>query len=147
MILNIKDAQGNEIIDPNNIGLINPYRYRSYYYDQETGLYYLQSRYYNPEWGRFLNADGMVSTGTSILGHNMYTYCDNNPVTKYDPTGQWGDTIHKNITKYAINKQLITTILKKYKIKSSVITTNAAYKKLLAGCVAPDSNYRKIPSQ
>ena len=45
--------------------------------------------YYNPQWGRFLNADGYVSTGTGLLGYNMYAYCDNNPVMGYDPTGEW----------------------------------------------------------
>ena len=68
---------------------VNPFRYRGYYYDTETGLYYLQSRYYNPQWGRFLNADGYVSTGTGLLGYNMYAYCNNNPVMGYDPTGEW----------------------------------------------------------
>jgi len=65
----------------------NPFRYRGYYYDTETQLYYLQSRYYNPAWGRFLNADGLVSTGTGILGYNMYAYCNNNPVMYIDPSG------------------------------------------------------------
>ena len=68
---------------------LNPFRYRGYYYDTETGLYYLQSRYYNPQWGWFLNADGYVRTGTGLLGYNMYAYCDNNPVMGYDPTGEW----------------------------------------------------------
>ena len=66
---------------------LNPFRYRGYYYDTETGLYYLQSRYYNPQWGRFLNADGYVSTGTGLLGYNMCAYCDNNPVNRIDLTG------------------------------------------------------------
>ena len=66
----------------------NPFRYRGYYYDVETGLYYLQSRYYNPEWGRFINADGYVSTGTGMLGYNMFAYCNNNPVMFVDPTGE-----------------------------------------------------------
>ena len=65
----------------------NPFRYRGYYYDTETQLYYLQSRYYNPVWGRFLNEDGYISTGTGLLGYNMYAYCNNNPVMGYDPTG------------------------------------------------------------
>ena len=60
---------------------------RSYVYDEETGLYYLQSRYYNPEWGRFLNADALVATGQGMLGNNMFAYCGNNPVNKADPTG------------------------------------------------------------
>ncbi len=69
------------------IGQINPIRYRGYYYDNETGFYYLQSRYYDPETGRFLNADGFVSTGQEILGHNMFAYCGNNPVNRFDPNG------------------------------------------------------------
>ena len=68
----------------------NPFRYRGYYYDLETGLYYLQSRYYNPTWGRFLNADSYVSTGTNdILGYNMYAYCNNNPIKLVDSTGEF----------------------------------------------------------
>ena len=69
------------------IGVKNPYRYRGYRYDTETGLYYLQSRYYNPDWGRFVNADGLVGDCGNILGHNMFAYCANNPVKNYDPTG------------------------------------------------------------
>ena len=66
----------------------NPFRYRSSFYDVETGLYYLQSRYYNPEWGRFINADAYVSTGQGLLGNNMYAYCGNDPVNRVDYTGQ-----------------------------------------------------------
>ena len=85
--ISIKDSSGNNITDETNIGLINPYRYRSYRYDSETKLYYLNSRYYNPEWGRFINADGLVSTGQGILCHNMYAYCENNPINFKDETG------------------------------------------------------------
>ena len=69
------------------LGQYNPLRYRGYIYDQETGLYYLQSRYYNPTWGRFLNADSFVSTGQGMLGNNMFAYCGNNPVSRVDETG------------------------------------------------------------
>ncbi|WP_346868715.1 RHS repeat-associated core domain-containing protein [Clostridium sp. UBA5119] len=69
------------------LGEKNPYRYRGYRYDIETGYYYLQSRYYNPEIGRFLNADGLVSTGQGMLSHNMFAYCANNPVVFKDPLG------------------------------------------------------------
>ena len=86
-LISIKDANRNEITDTTNIGLINPYRYRSYRYDTETGLYYLNSRYYNPEWGRFINADGMISTGQGLLAHNMYVYCENNTVNRMDLLG------------------------------------------------------------
>ncbi len=53
----------------------------------ETGLYYLQSRYYNPQVGRFLNADGYITTGQGVLSYNMFAYCGNNPVMFSDPTG------------------------------------------------------------
>ncbi len=85
-VIAITDATGTEITDQSHIGNINPYRYRSYRYDRETGLYYLQSRYYNPEWGRFLNADGYI-TGIAI-GNNLYAYCCNNPINYYDPYGE-----------------------------------------------------------
>ena len=65
----------------------NPFRYRGYYYDYETGFYYLNSRYYDPATGRFINADVYISTGKGILGHNMYAYCRNNPVMRYDSSG------------------------------------------------------------
>ena len=73
----------------NIYAMYNPFRYRGYYYDTETGFYYLNSRYYNPEWGRFINADGYVSTGTGLLGYNMYAYCNNNPVMYVDPDGEF----------------------------------------------------------
>ena len=69
------------------LGLYNPLRYRGYVYDRETGLYYLQSRYYNPTIGRFINADAFTSTGQGLLGNNMFAYCRNNPVRRVDISG------------------------------------------------------------
>ena len=69
----------------------NPYLYRGYRYDSETGLYYLNSRYYDPETGRFINADGFVSTGQGILGSNMFAYCINNPVNMVDLEGSMAE--------------------------------------------------------
>lgn len=88
-IISIKDNNGNEITDVNNIGIINPYRYRSYRYDTETGLYYLQNRYYNPEWGRFINADGYIQTAQGMLDKNMYAYCENDPINRIDSNGKF----------------------------------------------------------
>ena len=70
------------------LGTHNPLRYRGYVYDTETELYYLQSRYYNPNTGRFLNADAFTSTGQGFTGNNMFAYCGNNPVNRSDPTGE-----------------------------------------------------------
>ncbi len=64
---------------------INPLRYRGYYYDSETGFYYLQSRYYDPSIGRFINVDEFASTGQGFVGYNMFVYCSNNPVNRCDP--------------------------------------------------------------
>ncbi len=64
---------------------VNPLRYRGYIYDTETGFYYLQSRYYDPEVGRFINADGQLNGG--FLGNNLYAYCVNNPTNYYDDFG------------------------------------------------------------
>jgi RHS repeat-associated protein len=87
-LISIKDANGNSITSSTNIGIINPYRYRSYRYDTEIKLYYLQSRYYNPEWGRFINADGILESGHQFFGNNLYAYCDNNSINGSDPTGK-----------------------------------------------------------
>lgn len=85
------------------VGVKNPYRYRGYRYDEETGLYSLQSRYYDPEIGRFINADGYVSTGQGLNGTNMFAYCENNPVMRADPSGQfWGEIW--NFAKEAVNQ-------------------------------------------
>lgn len=83
------DPWGKVIAD-GTMAEINPIRYRSYYYDSETQLYYLQSRYYDPELGRFVNADGLVSTGQGLIGNNMFAYCLNNPTNTVDPTGTIG---------------------------------------------------------
>lgn len=69
------------------LGAVNPLRYRGYVYDTETGLYYLQTRYYNPTLGRFISADALVSTGQGQLGCNMFAYCNNNPVNMSDTAG------------------------------------------------------------
>ena len=67
----------------------NPFLYRGYYFDSELGMYYLQSRYYDPVIGRYINADGYLSTGQGLLGYNMYAYCGNNPVNRVDPEGEF----------------------------------------------------------
>ena len=88
------DAWGNASVGYWNNGYTttvdkNPFRYRGYYYDQDLGLYYLQTRYYDSNTGRFISSDGYVSTGQGILGYNMYAYCNNNPVMYVDYSGEF----------------------------------------------------------
>ena len=79
----------NEDTSANAIGRLNPLRYRGYVYDTETGWYYLQSRFYNPEWGRFITADSVDYLGAdgTVASYNLFSYCSNNPVMYQDPTG------------------------------------------------------------
>ena len=81
------NAWGEIISSSGELADVNPIRYRGYYYDAETGLYYLQSRYYDPVICRFINADKYASTGQDFLGFNMFAYCGNNPVNNSDPDG------------------------------------------------------------
>ena len=84
------DPYGKEISATGSMSEINPLCYRGYYYDRDCSLYYLQSRYYDPAIGRFLNADVYISTGQGMIGNNMFTYCNNNPVEKKDSEGSLG---------------------------------------------------------
>lgn len=92
------DAWGNCTVtkDTEYIASVNPLRYRGYYYDSDTGLYYLQSRYYDAKIGRFINADDAeilkndvnISDEDCIVSYNLFEYCENNPVVNVDPTGE-----------------------------------------------------------
>jgi len=111
----VYDAWGNVTTydeRPDNIGYYNPLRYRGYVYDQDTNLYYLQSRYYSPEWCRFLNADAFVATGQGLTGNNTFAYCGNDPINCVDPAGTFlkkvgtffknvGAAIYKGVKKLA----------------------------------------------
>ena len=87
------DAYGNcTVVHSTNPGLsdYNPIRYRGYYYDRETGLYYLNARYYNPEWRRFISSDEpSYLDPTTVNGLNLYVYCGNDPVNYADPSGHF----------------------------------------------------------
>ena len=81
------DAWGKILDSSGSMADINPIRYRGYYYDTDTQLYYLLSRYYDPQIARFICADEIVSTGQGFNGTNMFAYCGNNPVSRVDSSG------------------------------------------------------------
>ena len=101
----------------NSVGTLNPFRYRGYYYDTETKLYYLQTRYYDPDTGRFVNADTYATTNTSdALSTNMFAYCENNPVMGHDPSGEnilfaFVGGISGGLTSYLAGDSLFEVIL------------------------------------
>ena len=88
------DAWGNIVSSSGRLAEINPLRYRGYYYDNETGFYYLQSRYYDPANRRFINADSYASTGQGFVGTNMFAYCNNSPVFLVDSYGNMAGKSH-----------------------------------------------------
>ena len=91
-VKSVKGSAGTELSlkdYPQHVAHVNPIRYRGYYYDNETGFYYLQSRYYDPVICRFINADEYSDTDDGLLGFNMFAYCMNNPINRTDPNGSW----------------------------------------------------------
>ena len=91
------DAWGNCTVTSSTnseLALTNPIRYRGYYYDRETKLYYLNARYYNPEWRRFISPDDTAYLDPeSVNGLNLYCYCNNDPVNYCDPSGHFWDVV------------------------------------------------------
>ncbi|MBI6871805.1 RHS repeat-associated core domain-containing protein [Clostridium aciditolerans] len=104
-IIGLFDTNGNDVVSytydtwgkvvsidgslKDTVGVKNPYRYRGYRFDTETGLYYLNARYYNPELGRFINADSIGGKVGELLSHNVFAYCTNNHVNLKDSNGNW----------------------------------------------------------
>ena len=88
------DAWGaiKSIIDTSSsgIGKLNPFRFKGYYYDNESSMYYCKTRYYVPQWGRWLSADSIEYLNPeSVNGLNLYIYCENDPIDKSDPSGHF----------------------------------------------------------
>ena len=107
------DAYGNIIYSSGDMAAINPIRYRGYYYDTETNWYYLQSRYYNPEWCRFISPDSLFVAGDAITGNNMYAYCNDNPVMYVDSAGAIPELNNIDYTKVAEGIRIISGTMSK----------------------------------
>lgn len=104
-ILGILDSHGTELVkyeynswgkllnltdySSNGLGRRNPFRFKGYYYDEELGMYYLNSRYYDPEVGRFISPDttDILEVQDDLYDKNLYAYCDNNSVMRIDSSG------------------------------------------------------------
>ena len=147
-VISVTDANGAAITDSTHIANVNPLRYRGYYYDSETGLYYLQSRYYDPAVKRFINADTLLGANKDILGNNVFAYCSNNPANHSDPTGHgilkdawnwvkekvkpWIDPV-KDFSSLIVGTT--EQIVKNVKVKKKIFTNSNGYVKLYPkGC-------------
>ena len=131
-----------------------PLRYRGYVYDTETGLYYLQSRYYNPGWGRFINADNQVSAGSDLIGMNLFAYCENNPCNYADPTGHFLSAIIASVAAKiaaaivaAVVSVAITVVVRPLLKKAAQQVTNAAAKMYETAKNAVMTAIEKVRSQ
>ena len=99
----IFDNDGNEITSSTYIGVINPFRYRGHYYDEETQLYWVSSRYYSPELCRWISPDSIEYLDPqSINGLNLYCYCMNNPIIYVNPSGHFVITLSAVLAAVAI---------------------------------------------
>ena len=121
-IVAILDANGNVVVSygydawgaplwctgelAETLGKVQPFRYRGYVFDEETGLYYLRSRYYNPQWGRFANADALIGAG-KLLSHNLFAYCSNCSVCYTDASGFEEEQKYLRYVRCAPNTDLV----------------------------------------
>ena len=141
-VIGILDNAGNEVVSytydewgkllsmtgDDSIGRNNPLRYRGYYFDEETGFYYCMSRYYDPEIGRWINADGQISgVGGDVKGYNLFAYCFNNPTNFIDDTGNWPSW--KKIKKVIKNtvKKVVEMIKQDYKKTKKAVKNSFSF--------------------
>ena len=136
------DAWGNVTYSTGEMADINPLRYRGYYQDWESGYYYLQSRYYDPAIGRFINADDRLSLQTGFFDMNQFAYCCNNPVNMQDQTGHWSKW-NKRLRSALLNmakKFLKSTSLRKFSGRHVYRLSNKSNRRPYQG--EPGSTYR-----
>ena len=125
-VMGVMDSSGNLVAkykyDPygnilsttgSKADIYNPLRYRGYYYDTESTLYYLQSRYYDPAMGRFINADDYPTTGQGLTGNNMFAYCGNNPTSRADQSGKLWNYVIGAVVGGVVSA--VTTAVQSYK--------------------------------
>ena len=135
-LLSCEDTSENDIVS-----FINPYTYRGYYYDSDTEMYFLKSRYYNPELHRFISADSVVAgVGAEILGYNMFAYCLNNPVNMSDDNGNWPKWIKK--VSEAISTMIHSVVSH---IQSKIDSSNVRLSKKATN--RPDSGLVGVPDE
>lgn len=133
------------------IANINPYRYRGYYYDKEIGMYYLQSRYYDPAIGRFINADeiGYLGVNGTVPSYNLFAYCENNPMNNSDQIGNFVSKIIAGVIGALIGAATYITsyLIEKYclKIKSAKFSVWGLLGSIAFGVLDGVLSFSKIP--
>ncbi|WP_320973895.1 RHS repeat-associated core domain-containing protein [Dysgonomonas capnocytophagoides] len=130
------DAWGNITSQSGSMATVNPIRYRGYYYDEESGFYYLQSRYYDPKTGRFINADSLISGDMTCT--NLYVYCGNNPVIRTDPSGLLWEEILNAIETAA---KIVAQVTAKAAASAAAAANNTSTTVVMGGGI-----YRQIPN-
>lgn len=122
------------------MAILNPFRYRGYYFDIETGLYYLNSRYYDPETGRFINADDVSCLDTdNINGLNLYMYCANNPINNVDTTGYaWWKKAWKKAVKAFVIVATVAAIVAITAVTAGAGTVLGGF--IITGTIAAGAN-------
>ena len=143
----VYNSSAKVLTDPTSIANINPLRYRGYYYDAETGFYYLQSRYYDPAICRFINADTFATTDANgFLSANMFAYCENNPVMRTDEDGEVSHIVIGAIIGAAagVAGQLISDLVSGGKISSWQNYVGSAIGGALGGTVLAATGNLKL---
>ncbi len=144
------DAWGKCEVEPSSknaeIAHINPFRYRGYYFDRETNLYYLQSRYYDAEVGRFVNGDEVIYLGAnySLISYNLVTYCDNSPICFVDYWGNYVMYIYGGFQEPSA-KRNIKLLKQKYIVYSYLVKSESDFRKVWnKKCTNRDGKLAKI---